>query len=422
MMCALALNAQPDIVFDKNTYDYGPVSSQWLVPAYFTFTNQGDQPLAILVIKKSSNIIARYKNKFYAPHEQGVITVFFDNNKLGYFKEDIEVYTNQSEKPIILTVKGRNVDILECNSNENIEDKGYCRIYVVDKETKLPVKNASLKVMKFSDLQNELTTDNEGMAKGKLGLGQFNMNITAVGYNELIEKMSVSFSGQVFVYELDSKQGEEPEKEVIVDIPRDMPSSEKEYELPIDKYSPNNIVLLLDISLSMKNNRKFELLSEASNQLIDVLRPIDYVSVIAYSTDPIMLATGITGNQKDTLHAIINSLSVFGVTNGVKGLDMAYKMAAQNHLENGNNQVILATDGKFTSSANQQNELEKLIELNKLDGNILSIVGFGRDEEAVERLKNIAILGGGKYMHVEGEEEISLLLIDEIKEKSLIQK
>ena len=420
MMCAMVLNAQPKIVFDKYTHDYGPVSSQFLIPAYFTFTNQGDQPLAILIIEKSPNIIAKYKNKFYAPNERGVITVFFDNNKLGYFKEDFRVFTNQSDKPLVLTVKGRNVDILECNSNDNIEDKGFCKIYVVDEVTKQPIKDALIKITQFNELKSEFSTDKEGLTKGKLGQGQFDIQIDADGYQELNKKISVSFSGQVFVYELVPK--EEGPGDMIVDIPEEKPREVMDEVLPVDKYAPNNIILLLDVSLSMKNNRKFVLLSEATNQLIDVLRPIDYVSVISYATEPALLATGVTGDQKDTLHAIINSLAVFGVTNGVKGLDMAYKLAAQNHLASGNNQVILATDGKFTSTTDQENELEKLIELNKLNGNILSIVGFGRDEEAVERLKNIAILGGGKYMHVEEEEEISSLLIDEIKEKSFIQK
>lgn len=416
------VKVQAQIVFDKYTHDYGPVSSQMLIPGQFYFTNTGDRPLAILRIEKSPDVIVKYENRFYSLNEKGLLTVFFDNNKLGTFREDIKVYTNQSNEPVKLTIKGRNVDILDCNSKKNREDKGFSTIYVIDKNTKQPLKNAWVQFHGHHISDKELRTNRKGMIQEKFGRGQYTIQISSDGYQRLVKKLYISCSGQVFIYELEAEINDMTIKEPIEkDIPQDQVQEVNTEVFPVERYSPNNIVLLLDVSLSMANNEKLFLLKNAINQFISVIRPVDKVTVIAYSTNPRLLASGTSGNGKDTLHRIIDSLNAFGITDGVKGLDMAYKHATLNFIADGNNQIILATDGKFTASGMQDVELEKLIELNSKGGNILSIIGFGHDEKAIENLQKIATLGGGKYLHVEAGEDLSTLLIEEIKNNSLIQ-
>ena len=65
------------------------------------------------------------------------------------------------------------------------------------------------------------------------------------------------------------------------------------------------------------------------NNLIDVLRDIDNVSLISYAESPKILIQGIPGNQKTTLTNQINGLEAKGITRGVKGLHKAYELAQQ---------------------------------------------------------------------------------------------
>lgn len=203
--------AQPQIEFDKYSHNYGPVSSQILVPAYFSFINTGNEPLAIILIEKGDDVIVKYENKFYNPNEGGELLVFHDNNKLGKFNEKLRVYTNQSEDPILLKIKGRNVDILECKG-EKEREKEYCTIYVVDKQNKQPIKNAKVTLSNYSGNYYHKSTNRNGKIILKIGKGNYNIKIEAANYLLKQANIYVSHSGQLFVYELDNKMNTRDEE------------------------------------------------------------------------------------------------------------------------------------------------------------------------------------------------------------------
>lgn len=50
----------------------------------------------------------------------------------------------------------------------------------------------------------------------------------------------------------------------------------------------------------------------------------------------------------------------------------------------------------------------------------VSIIGFGLDTEVVERMKDMAIIGNGTYLHVSTKEDIGNKMLEEIKSESLI--
>ena len=52
----------------------------------------------------------------------------------------------------------------------------------------------------------------------------------------------------------------------------------------------------------------------------------------------------------------------------------------------------------------------------------ISIIGFGVDEKAIGFMKELAKYGRGKYIHVTSKDDISTILIDEIKANSFIGK
>jgi Mg-chelatase subunit ChlD len=224
-----------------------------------------------------------------------------------------------------------------------------------------------------------------------------------------------------------------PEKEETIvsieDLPAKSPSIETiepvSVELSRTEYSANNIMFLIDISLSMSKNNKMDLLKESMKNLIPLLRDIDRVAVIAYNQRTYTILESVNGNLKETIVHAIDSLTPGGLTYGVNGIQNAYEILEYYYIPNGNNQIILATDGLF-SSVNQtmtERELHKLVkDKASKQGINLSVVGFGNDPEGDLLMTALAANGNGKFIKIRNTSDAQTVLIDEIKLNSQIKQ
>jgi Ca-activated chloride channel family protein len=221
------------------------------------------------------------------------------------------------------------------------------------------------------------------------------------------------------------------QEEVVVSTPDDetVAEPEPEYdkmedlnekgELNQAKYADNNLVFLIDISGSMKNEERLPLLKEAMKDMVAVLRPQDHVSIITYSTKSEIVLSSIPGNQKDLIYRVIDSLKAKGQSYGSDGVDKAYQLAKENFIPGGNNEVILASDGMFNSPDFSERKLFRKVRKKASDENIiLSAIAFGRSTKANAFMKNLSKNGSGSYLKIESETESAVVLIRNIQEHS----
>lgn len=192
-----------------------------------------------------------------------------------------------------------------------------------------------------------------------------------------------------------------------------------EPEFSTQKFRPNNVLLLMDVSGSMKEDGKMEKLKSSIHRLVMMLREVDVLTLIAYNSDSwvVLPPTPVTDNL--AIVALVDSLQPYGYTNGVKGMESAYESLEKQLIPNGNNQLIIATDGMFNSSRFSENDAMQLVKANSDKGIVLSIIGFGDDKEAGRMMKRLADLGAGSFLQVKGNEDPTDLLAEEIKLRSL---
>ncbi|MGB0369579.1 MAG: hypothetical protein ACPGD8_09245, partial [Flavobacteriales bacterium] len=126
--------------------------------------------------------------------------------------------------------------------------------------------------------------------------------------------------------------------------------------------------------------------------------------------------TPVTNNESIVM--LIDSLQPYGYTNGVKGMESAYLSLESQLIAGGNNQLIIATDGKFNSSKFSEKDAVALVKSNSDKGIVLSIIGFGEDKEAGRLMKKLANLGEGSFLQVKNNEDPTELLAKEIKNRS----
>lgn len=196
---------------------------------------------------------------------------------------------------------------------------------------------------------------------------------------------------------------------------------ESEPEFSANRYKPNNVLLLLDVSGSMDDDGKMDKLKSSIRRLVMMLREVDVLTVIAYNSTSWEVLPPTPVRENEAVVALVDSLQPSGYTNGVKGMESAYQSLEQQLISGGNNQLIIATDGKFNSSKFSEKDAINLVKANSDKGIALSIIGFGEDREATRLMRRLAKEGEGNFLQINKGEDPTELLADEIKNRSAIR-
>ena len=89
-------------------------------------------------------------------------------------------------------------------------------------------------------------------------------------------------------------------------------------------------------------------------------------------------------------------------------------MARDNHIEGGNNRVILATDGDFNVGASSDGDMVRLIEEKREQGTFLTVLGFGTGNLKNSKMEKLADHGNGNFAYIDGVLEARKVLVQEM--------
>jgi Ca-activated chloride channel family protein len=194
-------------------------------------------------------------------------------------------------------------------------------------------------------------------------------------------------------------------------------SGSRETTRSLEGFAANNMVLLLDVSSSMNSPFKMPLLKRSIKSLLTLLRPEDQISVVLYSGKARVVLKPTSGTRSAEIARMIDLLKSDGDTDGNEGIRLAYKTANKSYIRGGNNRIVLATDGEFPVS----DEVLRMIGENARQDLYLTVLTFGRNEHAGQKLRKLSELGLGTYAHVT-EESADLQLILEAQGKKQAAK
>lgn len=163
----------------------------------------------------------------------------------------------------------------------------------------------------------------------------------------------------------------------------------------------NNLVFLIDVSGSMGSANKLPLVKQSLKFLVEQLRPQDRVAIVVYAGAAGLVLPSTPGSQKEKIIASIDLLESGGSTAGGAGIKLAYQVAKENFIPNGNNRVILASDGDFNVGASSDAEMVRLIEERRDDGVFLTILGFGMGNYKDSKFEQLSNAGNGNYAYID---------------------
>lgn len=176
----------------------------------------------------------------------------------------------------------------------------------------------------------------------------------------------------------------------------------------------SNIVFLLDVSGSMSSPNKLPLLKKSFGLLIKNLTENDKVAIVVYAGAAGLVLESTPGNEKEKIMNALNNLNTGGSTAGGAGIKLAYKVAIENFIKEGNNRVILATDGDFNIGASSDGEMTRLIEKKRESGVFLTCLGFGMGNYKDSKMETLADKGNGNYAYIDNILEAKKVLVTEM--------
>ncbi|MFL5753954.1 MAG: VWA domain-containing protein [Bacteroidia bacterium] len=344
-------------------HDYGALENIYTLESEFIIKNTNPKKLYFLRADVSRSMKVHITKKGVESGDTALLTVIYQPASTGRFSEDIKLVTSADAEPLILTLKGVIRSI-------KTDDKTAC--YYFGK----PHKNTGEPVAIVFP-SNPVTVKPAKPAD-----------------SSLVKPVLPAI-------------GTEPKDTVKTELPATTALDKKEYK-------PNNVIFLVDVSGSMRDSLKLPLMKEALYVMMKAMRDIDKITFITYSDSIKLLCEGVPGTEKKQLEHIVRGLKTSGYTKGAKAILYSLDVALQNYIPEGNNQIFLATDGKFTFYEGHYRQwTEKLGEKQV----ILSTICFGNDKDAVANLKGISEKGKGSFIRIKNRNHTDAVL-EEVKLRS----
>lgn len=184
-------------------------------------------------------------------------------------------------------------------------------------------------------------------------------------------------------------------------------------KIDLDSLPPSNLVFLIDVSGSMDMVNRLPLLKSAFRMLVNNLRAKDTVSIVVYGGVTGVMLPPTSGAEKEKILTVIDDLSAGGFTPGESGIRAAYTLAKNQFIKNGNNRVILATDGDFNVGVKTEDELNELISQYRESGIYLTCLGVGMGNYKDSKIQTLARKGNGNFAYLDNFQEAEKVLMKE---------
>ncbi|WP_139423114.1 vWA domain-containing protein [Chryseobacterium mulctrae] len=288
--------------------------------------------------------------------------------------------------------------------------------------------NASKQIQKQNNEEYDAFVENPFELTKNQSVSTFSIDVDKAAYSnirrminngEYVNKNAVRIEEMINYFKYDYPQPKNNEPFSINTEYNDSPWNSKHKllkiglqgkEIPTDKLPNSNFVFLIDVSGSMNELNKLPLLKSSFKVLLDQLRPTDKVGIVVYAGSAGMVLPPTSAKEKGKIIEALDKLQAGGSTAGGHGIELAYKLAQENFIKNGNNRVIIATDGDFNVGTSSTGDLQTLIEDKRKSGVFLTCLGFGMGNFKDNRMETLANKGNGNYAYIDNLQEANKFL------------
>ncbi|HEY3368409.1 MAG TPA: von Willebrand factor type A domain-containing protein [Symbiobacteriaceae bacterium] len=186
----------------------------------------------------------------------------------------------------------------------------------------------------------------------------------------------------------------------------------KAREVPRHDRKPVVLTFVVDVSGSMADGGRLEMVKHSLQLLLDQLGPGDRAGVVVYSTKARVMAE--TTGDKARLRKAIESLQPEDSTNAEAGLTMGYAMASRNYDREATNRVILCSDGVANVGNTSPDGILRQVSDYRGRNISLTAIGVGMGNYNDVLLEQLADKGNGNYYYINNEDEARRVFVENL--------
>jgi len=175
-----------------------------------------------------------------------------------------------------------------------------------------------------------------------------------------------------------------------------------------------NLTLVVDVSGSMGDQNKLEMVQDALAVLVDELDRYDTVGIVAYNTSAHVVLDPTSVADADEILDAIYALDAGGSTNAEAGLKLGYDMADDSYQRDAVNRVVLLSDGVANVGNTGPGSILEEIGERATEGIDLVTIGVGISTYNDVLLEQLADQGNGWYAYVDTRDEAERLFRDQL--------
>lgn len=175
-----------------------------------------------------------------------------------------------------------------------------------------------------------------------------------------------------------------------------------------------SLVLAIDVSGSMREGNRLELVKDSVRILLDELGPGDEIGIVTYDSraQNLLEPTGV--ENKDAILGALRGLTPGKSTNVEEGLQFGYHMARQMNRPGRITRVILLSDGVANVGNVEAELILDRVRLYLEEGITISTVGVGMGNFNDVLLERLANDGNGNYAYIDTLAEARRIFVDNI--------
>lgn len=186
------------------------------------------------------------------------------------------------------------------------------------------------------------------------------------------------------------------------------------YEVSAADRKPVSLTFVIDVSGSMQEGGRLELVKDSLELLVGQLDRSDQVGIVAYSDTAWVVLDPTPADESDRIMRAIRSLYPTASTNAEAGLVLGYDMAAHAYMPGAVNRVVLCSDGVANVGATGPGSIWERIQYQASEGITLTTVGVGMGNYNDLLLEQLADNGEGFYTYIDTHEEAERLFLREL--------
>jgi Ca-activated chloride channel homolog len=190
----------------------------------------------------------------------------------------------------------------------------------------------------------------------------------------------------------------------------------------LDTMRPLNICIAIDRSGSMREENKIDNAKMATKQLIQALKPTDYVSIVSFADNKRVEVGSRPVDDMSVFQRAVDSINARGSTDIHSALQESFEQImrqSRNFKEVPVNRIILLTDGQPTIGKKSIDDFVSLSETVRRNNTSVTVLGLGSDYNE-QLLSAIASSSDGSWYHVTDPNNLPRIFNEELLEMKTV--